>query len=144
MHAKEPAIDWHTQDFQEFVPQSFEGQQMVRGDISYSSLLASLYLILLLFYKYGYSKHYTQFTTYTMYRLIPTLAPIRLVALPIFLHILVQTTKPVPSIRTLKMRQHRTIRTRTRFKPQHITCTGQSDRNLPVCSPTSAPLMTFS
>jgi PAB-dependent poly(A)-specific ribonuclease subunit 3 len=38
MHTKEPAIDWHSQDFQEFVPQSFEGQQMVRGDISYSSL----------------------------------------------------------------------------------------------------------
>lgn len=31
VHAKEPAIDWHSQDFQEFVPQSFEGQQMVRG-----------------------------------------------------------------------------------------------------------------
>jgi PAB-dependent poly(A)-specific ribonuclease subunit 3 len=33
MHAKEPAIDWHSQDFQEFVPQSFEGQQMVRDFI---------------------------------------------------------------------------------------------------------------
>jgi hypothetical protein len=31
VHAKEPAIDWHSQDFQEFVPQSFDGQQMVRG-----------------------------------------------------------------------------------------------------------------
>jgi hypothetical protein len=38
MHAKEPATDWHSQDFQEFVPQSFENQQMVRGDISYSPL----------------------------------------------------------------------------------------------------------
>lgn len=26
MHTKEPAIEWHAQDFQEFVPQSFEGQ----------------------------------------------------------------------------------------------------------------------
>lgn len=31
MHAKEPAIDWNSHDFQDFVPQSFEGQQMVRG-----------------------------------------------------------------------------------------------------------------
>lgn len=30
LHTKEPAIEWHAQDFQEFVPQSFEGQ-MVRG-----------------------------------------------------------------------------------------------------------------
>ncbi|RYO17752.1 PAB-dependent poly(A)-specific ribonuclease subunit [Alternaria tenuissima] len=35
MHAKEPAIDWHSQDFQEFVPQSFEGQQMVESNLGY-------------------------------------------------------------------------------------------------------------
>ncbi|KNG45647.1 pab-dependent poly -specific ribonuclease subunit pan3 [Stemphylium lycopersici] len=35
MHTKEPAIDWHSQDFQEFVPQSFEGQQMVDPNLGY-------------------------------------------------------------------------------------------------------------
>ncbi|KAI1552085.1 PABP-dependent poly A nuclease 3 [Pyrenophora tritici-repentis] len=35
MHAKEPAIDWHTQDFQEFVPQNFESQQMVDPNVGY-------------------------------------------------------------------------------------------------------------
>ncbi|KAL1800979.1 hypothetical protein ACET3X_001321 [Alternaria dauci] len=35
MHTKEPAIDWHSQDFQEFVPQSFEGQQMVDSNLGY-------------------------------------------------------------------------------------------------------------
>ncbi|EOA85261.1 uncharacterized protein SETTUDRAFT_20779 [Exserohilum turcica Et28A] len=35
VHAKEPAIDWHSQDFQEFVPQSFEGQQMVDPNLGY-------------------------------------------------------------------------------------------------------------
>jgi PAB-dependent poly(A)-specific ribonuclease subunit 3 len=34
-HAKEPAIDWHSQDFQEFVPQSFDGQQMVDPNLGY-------------------------------------------------------------------------------------------------------------
>ncbi|EUC41013.1 hypothetical protein COCMIDRAFT_107319 [Bipolaris oryzae ATCC 44560] len=35
VHAKEPAIDWHSQDFQEFVPQSFDGQQMVDPNLGY-------------------------------------------------------------------------------------------------------------
>lgn len=35
VHTKEPAIDWHSQDFQEFVPQSFDGQQMVDPNLGY-------------------------------------------------------------------------------------------------------------
>ncbi|KAI4697017.1 PAB-dependent poly(A)-specific ribonuclease subunit 3 [Alternaria hordeiaustralica] len=35
MHAKEPAIDWNSHDFQDFVPQSFEGQQMVDPNVGY-------------------------------------------------------------------------------------------------------------
>ncbi|KAF1835825.1 hypothetical protein BDW02DRAFT_567586 [Decorospora gaudefroyi] len=41
MHAKEPVVDWHTQDFQEFVPQSFEGQQMVDPHVGYDPFSTS-------------------------------------------------------------------------------------------------------
>jgi len=41
MHTKEPAIEWHGHDFQEFVPQSFEGQ-MVRQHSPFLLLMPRL------------------------------------------------------------------------------------------------------
>ena len=145
MHAKEPAIDWHTQDFQEFVPQSFENQQMVRGDISYSPFSCAFTRISCCSDTIATSSTVPfDPLAYKIYRLILMSATIRSALLPVFLQLLAQITKPCPLIRTPKMLQHRTFTTPTLSKHQPITCTGRSDHNLRVCSPISAQHMTFS
>lgn len=105
LHNKEPAVDWHAQDFQEFVPQTFESQ-MVCADVSYSPNV----------HCNSQAKHRS--IPAALLAMTPSIHP------PLFLPSLAATTKPLRLTPTARKLQQLTIKTMPSRQPQHTTCTG--------------------
>jgi len=139
LHTKEPAIDWHAQDFQEFVPQSFEGQ-MVRKEVSYCPPTPTLqaFFALSSHDRIAWLVMNVRTTAHTNDRVTQVLATIHSTRQTTFLALQVRATKLLPLTHMLKMPRQRIIRTPALFRLRHIICTGLLALSLQDCSPTSA------